>query len=147
MKSLLKKNEFFVAITLLVMCITIGAINPAFFSPVNFVGLLRQCLVSGIMAFALMMGIIAGGIDVSFPAIAVCSMYMTTKYMDKIQFSGSVAVPIIMAIAIGTVLGFINGFSGFLLTCSGSIAALAMAAVTAFAVAGAIHQLQIIDND
>ncbi len=30
-------------------------------------------------------------------------------------------------------LGFINGFSGFLLTCSGSIAALAMAAVTAFA--------------
>lgn len=110
MKSLLKKNEFFVAITLLVMCITIGAINPAFFSPVNFVGLLRQCIVSGIMAFALMMGIIAGGIDVSFPAIAVCSMYMTTKYMDKIQFSGSVAVPIIMAIAIGTILGFINGF-------------------------------------
>lgn len=30
-------------------------------------------------------------------------------------------------------LGFINGFSGFLLTCSGSIAALALAAVTAFA--------------
>ena len=29
--------------------------------------------------------------------------------------------------------GFINGFSGFLLTCSGSIAALAMAAVTQFA--------------
>ena len=29
-------------------------------------------------------------------------------------------------------LGFINGFSGFLLTCSGSIAALALAAVTAF---------------
>jgi len=30
-------------------------------------------------------------------------------------------------------LGFINGFSGFLLTCSGSIAALAIAAVTPFA--------------
>ena len=30
-------------------------------------------------------------------------------------------------------LGFINGFSGFLLTCSGSIAALALAAVTPFA--------------
>ena len=29
--------------------------------------------------------------------------------------------------------GFINGFSGFLLTCSGSIAALALAAVTPFA--------------
>lgn len=31
------------------------------------------------------------------------------------------------------ILGFINGFSGFLLTCSGSIAALALAAVTPFA--------------
>ena len=31
------------------------------------------------------------------------------------------------------ILGFINGFSGFLLTCSGSIAALSLAAVTPFA--------------
>lgn len=110
MKKLLKKNEFFVAVTLVVMCAVIGIINPVFFTAVNFVGLLRQSIVMGIMAFGLMLGIIAGGIDVSFPAIAVCAMYMTSKYMDKIQFSGSVAVPILMAVGIGIVLGFINGF-------------------------------------
>jgi ribose/xylose/arabinose/galactoside ABC-type transport system permease subunit len=32
---------------------------------------------------AVMLGIIAGGIDVSFPAIALCSMYITSKLCDQ----------------------------------------------------------------
>lgn len=109
MTKLLKKNEFFVAITLLALCLTIGLINPVFFSAANIVSLLKNSIIMGIMSFALMMGIIAGGIDVSFPSIAVCSMYLTSKLMTEIQFTGSVIVPILMAMAIGTILGFING--------------------------------------
>ena len=109
MKKIVKTNEFFVAITLVVMCTVIQSISPSFLTPVNITSLLRQLTVNGIMAFALMMGIIAGGIDVSFPAIAVCSMYITQKLMEKIDYSGLLVWPILMAVGIGTVLGFING--------------------------------------
>lgn len=109
MKKLLKSNEFFVALTVLGLCLIIGLKNPVFFTTANAVDLLKNSVVNGIMAFALMLGIIAGGIDVSFPAIAVCSMYLTTKVMVTINFQGSVVVPILMAVAIGTLLGTING--------------------------------------
>lgn len=109
LKKLTKQNEFFVAITLIAMCVIIGVLNPVFFTAANFVSLMRNCIVIGIMSFALMPGIIAGGIDVSFPAIAVCSMYVTSRLMEHIDFQGPVVVPILMAVGIGTVLGFING--------------------------------------
>jgi len=109
MKKIIKTNEFFVALTLIVMCIIIQSISSSFLTPVNITSLMRQLTVNGIMAFALMMGIIAGGIDVSFPAIAVCSMYITQKLMEKIDYSGLLVWPILMAVGIGTVLGFING--------------------------------------
>lgn len=109
MKKLLRTNEFFVAITVIALCLIIGFKNPVFFTASNAVDLLKNSAVNGIMAFALMLGIIAGGIDVSFPAIAVCSMYMTNKLMQVLDFQGSVVLPILMAVAIGTILGLVNG--------------------------------------
>ncbi|MBY0583961.1 ABC transporter permease [Murdochiella sp. Marseille-P8839] len=109
MKKLMQKNEFFVFVTLLVLCLVIGFINPVFFTAANFVSLLKNSIIMGIMSFALMLGIIAGGIDVSFPSIAVCSMYLTSKLMQQISYTGPVVLPILMAVAIGTILGFING--------------------------------------
>lgn len=109
MKSITKRNEFFVAITLVALALIIGLRSPVFFTAANFVDLLKNSTVTGLMAFAVMLGIIAGGIDVSFPAIAVCSMYLTTKYFDSIKHDGSVLWPILMAAAIGLALGVING--------------------------------------
>ncbi len=109
MKRILKRNEFFVALTIVILALIIGLRNPVFFTAANFVGLVKNSIVPGIMAFALMMGIIAGGIDVSFPAVAVVSMYLTSKLMDSIQYTGPVIVPILMAAAIGLVLGLVNG--------------------------------------
>ena len=109
MKKFMKSNEFFVALTVLLLCLIIGIRNPVFFTANNAVDLLKATTVNGIMAFALMLGIISGGIDVSFPAIAVCSMYLTSKYMEAISFTGPVFLPILMSIAIGTALGLTNG--------------------------------------
>ncbi len=109
MKNLLKTNEFYVAMSVMALCLVIGIRNPVFFTANNAVDLLKAGVVHGIMVFALMLGIIAGGIDVSFPAIAVCSMYLTSKYCESVEYSGSVVWPILMSIAIGTLLGLING--------------------------------------
>ncbi len=109
MKRILKRNEFFVALVIIVLALIIGIRNPVFFTSTNFVSLVKNSIVPGIMAFALMLGIIAGGIDVSFPAVAVVSMYLTSKLMDSIAYTGSAVWPILMAAAIGTALGLING--------------------------------------
>ncbi len=108
-KNLTKRNEFYVALTVIALCLVIGMRNPVFFTFNNVVDLLKASVVYGIMVFALMLGIIAGGIDVSFPAIAVCSMYLTSKYFEAIHYTGSVVWPILMAVAIGTALGAVNG--------------------------------------
>ncbi|MDD6347171.1 MAG: ABC transporter permease [Lachnospiraceae bacterium] len=108
-KKYLKTNEFFVLIALVILCAFIGFRNPVFFTAANGVSLMKNCIVMGIMTFGLMPGIIAGGIDVSFPAIAVCAMYLTSKLMDKLAYDGSVILPILMAVGIGIVLGFLNG--------------------------------------
>lgn len=110
MKRLLKRNELYVALTIVLLCMFIGSKSPMFFTVANLVDLLKNSIVPGIMAFALMLGIIAGGIDVSFPATAVVSMYLTNKLMQSIKFDGWVGWPILMAAAIGLTLGLINGF-------------------------------------
>lgn len=110
MKKLFKTHETYVALTVVALCLVIGIINPVFFSAPNIVNLFRNSTVNGIMAFALMMGIIIGGIDVSFPAIAVCSMYIVTKTLESMTYEGPVAIPIIAAALLGTLLGLFNGF-------------------------------------
>ena len=109
MKKLFKTHETYVALTVIALCLVIGIINPVFFSAPNIVNLFRNATVNGIMAFALMMGIIIGGIDVAFPAVAVCSMYLTTKTLETMGYEGPVVIPIIAAALIGTLLGLING--------------------------------------
>ena len=109
LKKAMKTNEFFVLIALIVLCLIIGIANPVFFSTGNIVSLMKNSIVMGIMSFALMPGIIAGGIDVSFPAIAVCGMFTTSKIMENIGYGGPVILPILMSVAIGTILGFLNG--------------------------------------
>ena len=103
LKKAVKTNEFFVLIALIALCLIIGIANPVFFTTGNVVSLMKNSIAMGIMTFALMTGIIAGGIDVSFPAIAVCGMFVTSKIMDSIGFSGPVILPILLSIAIGTV--------------------------------------------
>ena len=109
MKKLFKTHETYVALTVIALCLVIGIINPVFFSAPNIVNLFRNATVNGIMAFALMMGIIIGGIDVAFPAVAVCSMYLTTKTLESMGYDGPVFIPIVAAALIGTLLGLING--------------------------------------
>lgn len=109
MSKLLKKNEFYVGTALIALCVIIGLQNPVFFTANNAVDMIKAAVVNGIMVYAVMLGIIAGGIDVSFPAIAVCSMYITSKLCEQISYTGSVVWPILFAVAIGTLLGIING--------------------------------------
>jgi simple sugar transport system permease protein len=108
MKKLLNTNEFFVGMTLLVLAIVIGIINPTFFSAGNVIDLFRSSIVTGIFAIIVMIVIISGGIDVSFPAIAAFSMFATTKILTTYGYEGSILLAFLIAGLIGILLGLIN---------------------------------------
>ena len=72
-------------------------------------------IVPGLFAIAEFMALIAGGIDVSFPALASLSAYATTKFLLDKNYEGNVLLAFVIAIAIGAVLGAFNGyFIGYL---------------------------------
>lgn len=105
--SLLRRPETVVALVLLGAMLGIGAINPSFWSLDNLFGLLKSNVITGIMALGVLLVMISGGIDVSFPAFAVAAMYLVVRAMVETGYTG-VAVPFLAATLIGLALGAFN---------------------------------------
>lgn len=101
-------NEFYIALTIVLLSVVIGSMNRAFFTLGNLIDLLRNTIVMGIFGVGVLMVIVSGGIDVSFTAIASFSMFVTTKILNYYDFQGSVLVAFMIAGAIGLALGLIN---------------------------------------
>lgn len=106
--ALLRRHpEFMVGAVLLAAVLLIGTVNPVFWQPANLFSLLRASVISGILALAVLMVMLSGGIDVSFPAFAIAAMYLTVKAMIAWGFDG-VVLPFMMATGIGLLLGLVN---------------------------------------
>jgi simple sugar transport system permease protein len=107
--SLIRRPEAIVAVVLIVAMIGVGLVDPAFWSLDNQFSLLRSNIVIGIMALGVLLVMISGGIDVSFPAFAVAGMYLTIRWMVTTGYTG-VAIPFAAATVIGLALGVFNAF-------------------------------------
>ncbi len=108
-RQLFRKHEFFIAIILIVISLTIGLINPRFFSLANVFSLLRSATIMGIFSMGVLIVLISGGIDVSFTGIAIFSMYTTVSILVARDFQGSIFLPFIISGLLGLILGLING--------------------------------------
>jgi simple sugar transport system permease protein len=109
-RSLIKRNEFLVAVTIIVLILYIGFRNPVFYTYSNIFDLLRSGTVIGIFAMGVLVVIVSGGIDVSFTAIAVFALYSTTKFMVVYAPDAPIWMAFVMASLIGLGLGMINAF-------------------------------------
>lgn len=109
LKRALKRNEFYVGVTIIALCVLIQVKSGQFFTGNNLVDLARAMIIPGMLTMGLMMEIISGGIDVSFPAIAMLSMYSTVTMFLSIDYQGPVAVMFLVASLLGLVMGLING--------------------------------------
>jgi len=138
--GLLTRNETLVAAVILLFCILATVSDPNFLTVTTLSDLLRASIVPGILAIGCMLVLISGGIDVSFTAVAVSAMYLTTKL--SLAIWPEMPWPMIFACSIGfgALLGAVNGlfiagfglptlivtlgtlsvFRGFLLTFVGS---------------------------
>lgn len=104
-----QRSEFIIGSVLFSAMIMIGFVNPAFWNLDNIFNLLRSNIVMGIMAMGVLLVLISGGIDVSFPAFGVAAAYITVKLVVYLGLDG-VMIPLMMAIIFGGLFGLINAF-------------------------------------
>ena len=105
--KILRNSEAVIGLILLSAMFLIGIVNPAFWELDNLFNLLKSNIIIGIMALGVLMVMISGGIDVSFPAIAVAGMYLTVNLMLLTDYQG-VFIPYLVSSLIGLILGAMN---------------------------------------
>lgn len=95
----------FIALILLVVIISI--ISPEFRTVDNFLALLKQSAINGLIAFGMTGVILTGGIDLSVGSVLALSTALCAG-----MIAGGVPVPValIAALAIGLALGLVSGF-------------------------------------
>ncbi len=101
-------------VVLIAYCLMVGIRNPAAVSLETLLDLVRNGSGQAVVAMGVLLVMISGGIDVSFLAIAISSSYIstviaTTYGLAKPNTLGSLFLVIGMAVAVGLLLGCVNG--------------------------------------
>ncbi len=79
----------------------------AFARPANLINILKQASINGILATGMMFVIISGGIDLSVGSIVALSGVVAASYAHPGEYP--LIVPIILALAVGAIVGLVNG--------------------------------------
>jgi simple sugar transport system permease protein len=74
-KKLLLRNETALIIAIVVLSLIIGIKSPEFFTLANLFDIFRSSFVQLIFALGVLIVIISGGIDISFPAVGIFAGY------------------------------------------------------------------------
>ncbi|KKC32324.1 ABC transporter permease [Devosia psychrophila] len=104
-----KRPEIITLFLLITICIVVGVVNPAFLQASTLIDIGRASVVMGLFALGVLIILAAGGIDVSFTAIAAFTMYSMTLLVQSRLPDLPIAVILIMATVGGALLGVING--------------------------------------
>ncbi|WP_245867836.1 ABC transporter permease [Pontimonas salivibrio] len=103
-------NEGILLLVLAALVLVIGTLNPVFFSVSTLFSILRGVLVPLILALAVLIIMISGGIDVSFVAIAIFAGYTSVVIAQSGGGDPGLIVIILIALFFGLLLGAFNGF-------------------------------------
>ncbi|RYE63521.1 MAG: ABC transporter permease [Oxalobacteraceae bacterium] len=104
-----RRPEIITFMILVAICVMVAIANPAFLQPSTLVDIGRASVVMGLFALGVFVILAAGGIDVSFTAIAAFTMYSLTVLVQNHFPSMPIAVIILIATVGGALLGMING--------------------------------------
>ena len=102
------KREFVVLIATLAMCVVFTVLNKNFLNYSNFLTVLQQMVLNGILAVGMMFTIITGGINLSVG----CTYAITGIVVASctVNYGMNPFLAILVGILIGAVLGAFNGF-------------------------------------
>jgi simple sugar transport system permease protein len=88
---------------IMVLCIVLGGQTPYFLTVSNWVDLIETYSVTAIFAMGLLVVLVAGGIDISFTAVASVAQYTTAIVATRYGAPAFIALP--LCLLIGVVLG------------------------------------------
>lgn len=107
MKNMMKYiSELTTLIALAGLMVIITLINPNFLTTNNLLNLLLQVTANGFIAFGMTFVILTGGIDLSVGSILALSSALTA---GLIGHGVPVGIAIVLSVALGGILGMLNG--------------------------------------
>ena len=109
MRKILRRNEFYLLLVILVFSLAITIVNPAFFTIENMFDLLRSSSGMAILAVGFFVVLLSGGIDISFPAVACVAQYITVNSIIALGID-NIWLAFAIASAIGVLCGAVNAF-------------------------------------
>ena len=104
-----RRPETITLALLAAICAAVAIANPAFLQPSTLIDIGRASVVMGLFALGTLVILAAGGIDVSFTAIAAFTMYSLTLLVQKHLPGLPIAAILLIATAGGAALGLVNG--------------------------------------
>lgn len=108
--ELIRRRPETITFALLVaICVAVAIANPAFLQPSTLIDIGRASVVMGLFALGVFIILAAGGIDVSFTAIAAFTMYSLTVLVLNVFPWMPMALIVVIAMVGGMLLGIING--------------------------------------
>lgn len=102
-------REALLAFVIIITATVFAIASPQFLSAAHLFGVARSAVVIGIMALGVMTVLLTNGIDISVSATAVVAMYVTTVALRAADYQGPFILAVLMSMAIGALLGAING--------------------------------------
>lgn len=102
-----RNNEGILLAIILILTAVIAVLSPGSFGWGMLADVLRGAMVNMALALGLLLIIAAGGIDVSFTAIAIFAGYSTVQFMKGAGMD-NVFLPFVAATVVGALLGVLN---------------------------------------
>ena len=108
-RNTLGRQETVLFVILVAYCTFVSIVNPVFLQLDNLFDIFRNCAGTMILAMGVLVVLISGGMDVSFTAIAICSGYITLKVFIALGANNLLLI-FLLSMALGTIMGLVNGF-------------------------------------
>ncbi|MCX6441094.1 MAG: ABC transporter permease [Actinobacteria bacterium] len=108
-KRLFRRSETILIFAIIVLSLIIGIKSPSFFSIASIFDIFRSSIVQLIFALGVLIVIVSGGIDISFPTIGIFSGYTAVVLMQRLELNpNGLIVPLVASVIIGVALGAVN---------------------------------------
>ncbi len=107
--TIFRRNEFYLLIVIVAFSLGITIVNPAFLTVENMFDLVRSSSGMAILAIGFFIVLLSGGIDISFPAVAIVAQYITVNAIIALGVD-QLWLAFAIACSIGIAFGAVNAF-------------------------------------
>jgi simple sugar transport system permease protein len=107
--GLLHRSELYLLLVILAFSAAITIVNPSFLTIENLFDLIRSTSGMAVLAVGFFLVLLSGGMDISFPAVAIVAQYLSVNAILALQID-NIWLAFGIAIAVGIAFGAVNAF-------------------------------------